>query len=303
MRVIVPTPRESFTDLTHSGAAPSPYPLWAAGTTYALGDRVRKGESEFEAIGPTTGDDPELLEKWIYVGATNPYKVFDKRLYDQAVGVDKDTSVAYEMTSPSSLTAVAFFNLSSARAVEVEVIDGYTDEVLQTVELELVDDAQVLNWADFFFEPPTIRTEAVIDGLQAYAGNVLRIAVRPNGIDPARIGQIVIGRAQRLGEVCEGTVVSIQDYSRKERDEWGNAVIVERPFAQRVEYDIAAPTREVRAIQRILSSVRATPAVYYDGDIDFDKYGTTVYGYYQDFGVNLQVGDVSRMSLEVEGLV
>lgn len=305
MKVVVPVKRDQLSDLAFSGMADSPYPTWAAGTAYAAEDRVKVGENEYEAVVANTGKNPESSpDEWVYLGKINPLKAFDGRIYDQVIGANLVDNIVYQFTAPISISAIAFLNLTGSRKVLVETfVDDTMSTLIKHEERVLVDDAQILSWSDYFFEPPVVRSEVVIDGLEAYSGTYVRITVVNSEVVVPAVGQIVVGQARRLGVTCEGTQVSLQDYSRKERDEWGNPVIVERPFAQRVDYVVAAPTQEVRTIQRVLASIRAEPAVYYDGDLEFDRYGTTVYGYYKDFGVNLQVGDTSHMSLEVEGLV
>lgn len=304
MKVLVPIRHWEFTALSTAGIAVSNYPAWASATAYVAGDKVNRLNSEYEALAPSQGVDPSVPAEspvWLRLGAINRLKAFDETIYDQAVGDGSLEYVQYRITPPTTVTTIAFFNVN-AREIRVAVLDPVTDETVDFQNVVLTDDANIQDWMDYFFEEPSFTTEAIIDDLVGYSGYDIRIRFYADPAAPARIGQIVLGKSTRIGTLCEGTSVGIQDYSRKERDDWGNPIIVERPFAQRVEYDIAVDTRSVREIQRVLSSVRARAAVYFDAD-QTEDFSTTVYGYFQDFSTVLTVGAISRMNLEVEGLV
>jgi len=114
------------------------------------------------------------------------------------------------------------------------------------------------------------------------------------------VGQIVFGYKVDLGLTTYGTTISIEDFSRKETDAFGNFIIVERPFSKRADYDVRFPTGTARKVQETLAKYRATPIVYIGSeDVAF---GTTVYGYYRRFDLTLETPSLSLAAIEVEGL-
>ena len=307
MKVIVPIPYPEFTSLDTWQVPLSTYPGWASGTTYAQGARVYRGEFEFESlINTNVGQDPLIpgeTSPWFLLGKINRLKAFDGTIYDQTVAEAGKMEMGYTITAPTTVSAIAAFNVE-ARSIRVRLRDPlepvntyYYDETKT-----LIMDEGITNWSDYFFEEPTAVNEMLFDELVAYPGTEIRINIIDSALRP-KVGQLVLGKAHYLGVLCEGSSVGIQDYSRKERDDWGNPIIVERPYSQRADYDIVVPTSSVRKVQNVLSSIRAKPAVYYDDEDLRGTNGTTVFGYYQDFSVSLQVGKNSHMSLEVEGLV
>jgi hypothetical protein len=110
---------------------------------------------------------------------------------------------------------------------------------------------------------------------------------------------IVFGRTTNIGVSNFGTSVSIMDYSRKERDEFGRPIIVERNFTKQVSYDVTCETSSVGRVQRILASIRALPCVWIG---DEDRPETVVFGYYNDFNIVLSTPSLSDCSIDVEGL-
>ncbi len=100
-----------------------------------------------------------------------------------------------------------------------------------------------------------------------------------------------------IGECLVGTDVGIVDYSRKERDEFGDITVIERGYTDYITYNVLIETARSDEIRAQLASVRAVPAVY----IGTDKYAVTqVTGYLNNFTITLDSDTYSSLSLEVE---
>jgi hypothetical protein len=94
--------------------------------------------------------------------------------------------------------------------------------------------------------------------------------------------------------------VNILDFSRKDRDTFGNAILIRRAYADRVTYDAKVLTARAAYVRRALASVRAVPTVYIGSDARAE---TVVFGFFRDFTITLSGPNVSDCSLEVEGLI
>lgn len=301
MRIIKPV---TVTDsiLTSSTVPEDDYPVWASGTTYAIGDRVINTtvHKVYESVqNSNTGNDPTTDDGtwWLEVSATNRWKAFDQKITDQ---VSEANSIGYVLDPTDELvTSVAFFNLDASELqlqLETTSEGEYYNETF-----DLIDNSYVLDWYTYFFEPQRKLEELLINDLPPYTSPTVTITISETG-STAEVGQIIIGRFLELGATQYNTSVSIEDYSRKERDTFGNPIIVGRAFAQLADYDITLETSSVRRTQSILSEIRTTPVVWFAG-ADTEKYGTTIYGYYRDFSINLSTPSLSYATIEVEGLV
>ena len=99
--------------------------------------------------------------------------------------------------------------------------------------------------------------------------------------------------------VKAGARVGIQDYSRKERTEFGDTVLVERAFAKRASLQLLLTASEVDALNDFMAEVRATACLW----IGSSRYeSTTVYGFYKSFEIAITYYDYSDCELELEGL-
>jgi len=298
MNVIEPI---AITDaiLTSTNVTEADHAAWAAGPTYAAGDRVIMISTHriYESVvGGNIGVDPSTNvtgSHWINVGATNRWKAFDKLISDPVV---RASPITYTLTPGILMDGVSFFGLV-ASSVRVKVTDP-VDGVIYDVTRDIVDNSGVFDGWSYVFEPTSFETQDIFVNVPLYSVTVLEITISGSGT--IKVGQIVMGRNHELGETSVGSSIGIEDFSRKDRDQFGNAILVERAFAQMVKFNFSFPTDGTRRVAGILARLRATPAVYHAGD-NTAAFGTTVYGFYRDFDIPLTT-TLSFATLEVEGL-
>lgn len=100
-----------------------------------------------------------------------------------------------------------------------------------------------------------------------------------------------------IGECLTGTDVGIVDYSRKERDEFGNITLIERGYTDYITYRVSIETARSDEVRAQLASVRAQSAVYVGTDT---LSITEVEGYLNNFTITLTDFRESALTLEVE---
>jgi len=300
MKIIRPV---TVTDsvLVSSNLTENDYPVWSNSTTYAVGDRVILTSTHriYESvIVSNLNNDPSLndLTKWINLGATNKWKAFDGVLADQATNT---TSITYSLIPDSLVNALALFNVS-AETLNVTITDTVDGEVYNE-DYSLTDNSLIEDWFSYFFEPIVKRSEIILLDLPSYTTATIEITLSGVAGDTVNVGEIVFGNQKTLGFTLYNTVVGIQDYSRKNVDDFGNATITKRRFAQTVDYDVKVNTNSVRDVQKTLAEYRATPIVF--TGTDGGAYGDLVYGYYRSFAINISTPSLSDATIEVEGLV
>ncbi len=158
----------------------------------------------------------------------------------------------------------------------------------------------MIDWETYFFAPVGFtKPDIFVNDIPLYGTAETTITITNTG-GTAKVGQVVLGRSEKLGVSVFGTTLTIEDYSRKDRDAFGNAIIVERAFAKVVDYDVGLITEDVDRVQNVLAGYRTTPLVWLA--TDDAKFGASVYGYYRRFDITLSGPAISTASIEVEGL-
>lgn len=292
------------TELLSSNISENDHSEWDISTTYAADDYViviGTTHKVYQSIaGSNLGNDPvaDNGTNWVEISATNRWKAFDLKLADTA---SKASSITYSIVPSSIVTGMAFFGLDAATVrVQIYDDDSPVNEIYDTT-IDLVDSTEVNGWFSFFFGGVSYDSEAMFIGIPGYTGYQIDITISATAGN-AVVGQIVLGQVHTLGETLDGTTVGIEDFSTKDRDDFGNAIIVGRAFIDETEFNFSMRTDNARWVKRRLASVRSTPAVYFVDD-DTVRFGTTVFGFYQSFSIPLSAGGTSFATLEIEGLI
>jgi len=268
---------------------------------YTVGDRVivLSNHSVYECILDHTNKNPLTNPTyWLRVGATNRWKAFDRKINQQAAPLSGDTGYISYVFAPGTFTnSAALLNVTGTVA-RVTVRDAL-DVVVHEEERDLIDTSGITDWLEYYtWAGDTFATEALFLELPCFTGHTLEVEIEA---DPnAAVGQIILGKVTYLGDTESGTSAGFVDYSTKEQDVFGDAVIVQRPFARRNIFAVAIREDDEARVLRILSNLRATPALYYAAP-DTENRGTLIYGWVNDLDIPLTTG-VSKATVEITGL-
>lgn len=267
--------------------------------TYAIGDQTAVfgiTQTVFQAVQEVSGvdpvDDPDEIY-WVAVGPTNRYAPFDDKINTVAT---RDDSLQVTVAIGRAFDGVALFGLKGVSAT-IEILDG--GNVVHSRDFALVDNSQVLDWNAFFFGPIEESLNKVsATGLPGSASYELRVTVSsPGGV--AELGYLVVGQTFTLGETTEGVEVTFVDYSSKDRDQFGNPLIVERPYVDRVTFPFVLDSLRVESVKSRLARNRAKACVFMV-DQSTERFGTTVLGILDRFDAPVTVRK-TYAQLEVTG--
>jgi hypothetical protein len=275
------------------------YPNWDEGYLYPKGYRVHVVGPDLHEVYESlvdnnVGNAPATSpEKWVYVSVTNPWLMFDKSVTSQTAYQD---SIEVSIQAKGRVPCLTLLNVS-ALEVHVTMTDAVAGLVYDKTH-SLVSDRGVRNWYDYFFTPITRLTDLVITDMPLYASPIVNVALSAPG-EEVRCGTLILGPITYAGETEYGASVGIQDFSRKERDEFGNYSIVERAYSKRGTFTVIVDAARVDTLQQFLAPLRATPALY----IGADSYtSTAIYGFYKDSQIQIAYPTESVLDIEIEGL-
>lgn len=296
LRVVKPVPITAAMVIA-TNVPETDYPAWNAGTSYTvIGERVIKGHKIWQnAVNPNLNNDPESTAgKWSEVSATNTYKAFDKSISTQTA---QTTSITYQLRLGQAVGSVNGLNLTGATSMRVYMVDPVYGTVYDQTK-SLLSAPAAPGWWAWFFGERRAPTQALFSDLPSFPNADIYIVL--TGGSNLAVGVLLLGQIYRytMG-VQMGAKLGIQDYSRKERNEYGDLYMTEGAFADRANFSMMLEASEVDAFNRFLKSVRATSCLW----IGSDRYeSTTVYGPYKSFDIVIPYFDYSDCDLELEGL-
>lgn len=281
----------------YSNVPEDEYPAWVAATAYAAEARVIHKHRVYRAVSESTGVEPgtetTFPAKWQDIGPTNPLRMFDEKVSTKTTNPEL---IEVTITPGTPFDSAAFFGVD-AGGVRVQAIDPYRGIIFDDQVAPVSTDG-INNWYAYLFAPIEIIEDFVVSGIGASAFATLKISISKIG-GVASVGSAVIGSSYELGCAQYGTSVGIRDFSRKERDEFGNYIVVERGFSKWADFDVEINARDISRVQRTLAKYRARPVVWIGTE---EIEATIIYGYYKDFSIVIANPATSDCTISVEGL-
>lgn len=273
--------------------------LYSGATSYADGDIVRSEPSTgtvlFESlVGSNVGNPLTDATKWLPLGASNRWKLFDRSVTSQTTNAD-DIEVVIQTVGRVDSVAILNVNAASVQVVAADATDGVVfDETYSLVSSSGITD--IFAWLT---EPIERLADYYVTGLPTlYANLELTITIASPG-GTAMCGGLVVGLSREVGGAQYGATVGIQDYSRKITDTFGNLTVFEGAFSKRGNFTVFVDSALTDQVQVLLARYRATPIVY----VGSEAYGSTlIYGFYRDSNVEIAGPNHSILSIEIEGL-
>lgn len=296
MKVIVPT---TITDAMYvSGPPETDYSAYAAGTTYAAGNRVIRTSTHrvYESlIAGNLGNTPETSPtKWLDVAPTNKWAPFDN-----VIGTS--CSLASPLTlslSPGYVDSIALLDLiGTSLTVSMTSVMGGGTVYNQTISLESSAPA---DYYEYFFSPFRQRTSVVLMDLPPFSDGVITITL--TGTGTVSVGLISVGLGLYIGDARYGAKVGITDYSTKSADAFGNTTIAKRPWAKRPSYSLEVAKSIVSYVFERVAALRGTPCVWVGAPDDPELSLLTVFGFLKDLQPEATYPKFALCSLEIEGM-
>lgn len=288
--------------LISTDVAEDDYPAWNSGTTYALAARVilTSTHKVYESVQPSNTNKNPATETtwWKEVSATNRWKAFDTSNSTQTVtDGGSPPTITYVLRPGRAINSLAALNVTNCTSLHVTLVDPVYGTVYdKTVSFASLPLAP--GWWEWLFSQRKAPTQCVLLDLPAYPNADLTLEFTGNA--SLAVGVIAFGQQQRYGlGIRYGARVGIQSFSRKEKNEYGDTILVRRAFAKRANFDMLITKAEVDPLQNYLASLDAVACLWI-GSKDYEA--TVVYGFYKNFEILISYPEHSDCELELEGL-
>ena len=290
--------------LTSSSVAETDYAAWAAATSYTVGDRVIRTSTHriYEnLIAGVNATAPESAPtRWVDVGATNRWAMFDQSVGSNTTASDSITVVL----APGRFNSLTLLQIDAATVTVDLTVDG---DSVYSASMDLTAGNLVGDWYQYFYEPVYQQDAVVITDLvdaslldiPAYSEGVLTVTITRTG-GTVSCGVLVVGLYAEIGTAEHAATIGIVDYSRKETDVYGNTTVTRRSFSKRMNVPIVVEKTDVDYVSRLLAQYRSTPLVWVGAGSIYTS--MIIYGFYKDWEISIDNNIFSKLSLQVEGL-
>lgn len=290
----------SITDavLINTDVAEADYPVWSASTTYAVGSRVILVSTHkiYESLQNTNlNNSPATATTfWNEVTPTNRWKLFD---LSNSTQTTKSGSLFYELKTGSAVNAVSALNLSGVQSIRIRLTDPVFGSLYdKTTSLTSIPSES--SWYAWFFSERIESVQHVALDLPSYPNATVRVDL--TGTSTMAIGVLMIGQQKVVSEEIRfGMRMGIRDYSRKEKNEWGDVVLVERAFSKTRSFPVQLRNDDLDRVDALLASLRAKPCLWVGSD-SFSS--MTVFGYPSNFEIVVAYARFSDCTIDIEGL-
>lgn len=266
------------------------YPIVQAGDIYRFSDR------RYEALidNQTRPDEGVATDppSWMDLGVVNRLRAFDGKLTSQMVGGE---TVSVRISPSSTISGIGVFSVQ-AQGLRLQVINSAEQVVWDSGYQSLIDPA--FDGQDES-DPIAQISDYVFTNFPFSVGQKVQLILSSASSGVTKIGQVIAGTVREIGDSLFGARVGILDFSRKERDIFGDFDITERRFSNRAELPVSIRTADIAYVRRVLADVRATPVAYIGAESQRE---TIIYGFFRSFDIVLDGPVWSECVIEVEGL-
>jgi len=167
--------------------------------------------------------------------------------------------------------------------------------VVYDVTTNLVD-IGVGDWWGYYFSDYIFQTVAYLSNLPPYSEATLGVEVFASE-QLAAAGRLLFGPEKDVGISAGEVGVRIEDYSRRERDVFGNLNLAPRRTIQVLDYTFMVEPEVVASVRRIFENLAATAALY---AADPDSPETVVFGVFNRWDTLTDTRTICECSATVE---
>jgi len=300
MQIIKPEFTNDAT-LQFTNVAEDDYPLFDITETYAINDTVIYIANNIHwvvrsLVNDNAGNFPTGLasdSNWVKVSETNRWKMFDIKTTSQTVNND---SIDVTLIGVSQVDSLALLNIRGS-SLEISIKDQFNVEIY-ALEQSLVSVEGIYDPWTYFFSPLQFISDLVLTDIPPFALCTYEVSIINEG-SVAKCGSLLIGKLIDAGLTEYGMSISIQDYSVKSANEFGDFIITERAYSKRLDLTTYVERPQVDALINFLNQFRATPVVW----IGSTQYSSSfIYGFYKDYAAIVSYPELTLLNIEIEGL-
>ncbi len=271
---------------------------WISGTTYAFWDEVilantHRRYKRIVAGAGTTAPNSDTTN-WLDVGPTNKWACFDTLRNTKTIAPSPLTIV---ITPQKRIRALYLMGL---KASSVTVTVTVASVVVQTIAANLLD-RPTTTWSEYFFGPfATVPAYGI--ALDPYSAATITITLTRTDGD-VEVGAVCLGNPVTVGAAQYNAVSSALNFSRIERDTWGNTTLTPSRSVPRTDQICMIEKGLVDVLYDLRIDINAVPCVWStldDRSTDGWFKAFLILGVYREFSINAKYPTEAEVTFQIE---
>ncbi len=265
-------------------------------------------------IGAVLALEPEgvRLDKWHDSSDNNLDATYPASGYSFAGEIDPITDLA--SSTVDKTLSVVFTTPAECETVRVSLLAKSPGDIvwfsrvslaptLYNETISLLNTVAVVDWYTYFYEPIVMATDLVKTDLATVevppisTASITMIVTNTGGT--AKVGEIIMGLKFNIGKMKYRPSVSINNFSGKTIDAFGDTTITPRGWSKKLNCELILKNTVVDEVYRQYTLYKDT-AIVWVGDPDHSI--LVVYGLWKNFEIVLPYPDYSVCNLQIEGL-
>lgn len=273
------------------------YQEYSGATTYAALDYAQDSTTHLvyqSAVAGNVGNALTDTTKWVLVGPTNRWKMFDLLRNTATAAV---SPLAIVLTPGERVNSLALMGMV-ADSVTISATSGGVSVFSLTQNLST---RNVVDWYTYFFEPFGNAPNLVTFDIPSYSNIIITVTLTAAS-GSVSCGGVVVGNNEYIGAVQYNAVSDMLNFSSVTRDSFGNATLVQRRNIPKTSQKLFLDKARVNRVMSVRDSLNALPAVWSGLDDPTDGYFDALFilGYYRGFSINLDYPENAIVNLELE---
>lgn len=277
---------------------PGGAPIVTLGTQSGTHTATAQVHKNYESLAASNIGNPPPIDdgtKWFDLGPTNRWAPFDN-LRD--TGATDTGPLTYVITPGERIDAIGLMGMV-ADSVTVTVTVGASTVYTYTENLST---RSVATWYDYFFKAFTYKSDLGLFDLPPYTNGIITVSLSRLSGAPT-IGGIFIGSSIYIGGIQYGATAGARNFSKFDRDDFGNARFVKRRSIPRKTFNCRVTKENAQNVLNLQDTLNAVPCLWSGLDDPAHPYFQPffVFGVYQKLDLVPDQESHAMLQGEVEG--
>ncbi len=275
-------------------------PLWAAGTTYAVGDVVRLASTHAVYENTSAGNigkSPDAYPNlWVRVRATNRWRCLDR---NNSAATAQASNINYVFAPGLVVQQVALIGLVGCSSARVRMVDPTYGTVYDQTRYPGPLPALPDPWEWAFGEWSGGQSQLILAGMPSYPNANLWVDLV--GGPTLALGYLLFGQPKSIGRgVQYGVRLGRAMYSKVEANKYGEFDLLKRPTARKPSFEVLLDRAELDSVMYLLDEIEAQVCLVSLSD---QWESTTLVGVVQNADISIEHHGFHNLNLELLGVV